>query len=104
MIGRGLAATVAFLCFAVISVHAQQTFSLSANPGSGPAPLSVTFTVSPPPPTDSAVDFGDGSEAAQLRGAQVTHVYQNGGSYVARLSAGAAIVATAKITVGSGTR
>jgi PKD repeat protein len=103
MIRRGLAATVALLCFAVNSVHAQQTFSLSANPGSGLAPLSITFTVSPPP-TDSAVDFGDGSEAAQVRGAQVTHVYQNGGSYVARLSAGADIVATAKITVGSGTR
>ncbi len=104
MIGRGLAAAVALLCFAAMPVDAQQTFSLSANPASGAAPLSVTFTVSPPPPTDSAVDFGDGSEAAQVRGAQVTHVYRNGGDYVARLSAGAAIVATTKITVGSGTR
>ena len=104
MIGRGLATTAALLCFAAIPVHAQQAFSLSANPASGPAPLGVTFGVSPPPPTDSAVDFGDGSEAAQVRGAQVTHVYQNGGSYVARLSAGASIVGTAKITVGSGTR
>ena len=101
MIGRGLAATVALLCVAAISAHAQQAFSLSGKPGSGPAPLSVTFTVSPPPPSDSAVDFGDGSEAAQVRGAQVTHVYRNGGDYVARLSAGAAIVATAKVTVGA---
>ncbi len=104
MIGRGLATAAMLLCFAAIPVHAQQTFSLAANPASGSAPLSVTFTVSPMPPTDSAVDFGDGSEAAQVRGAQVTHVYRNGGGYVARLSAGAAIVATAKVTVGSGTR
>jgi PKD repeat protein len=104
MIGRALAVTAGLLCFVAIPVHAQQTFSLSANPASGPAPLSVTFTVSPPPPTDSAVDFGDGSEAAQVRGAQVTHVYRNGGDYVARLSAGAAIVATVKIAVGSASR
>ncbi len=104
MIGRGLATTAVLLCFAAIPVHAQQALSLSANPASGPAPLSVTFTVSPIPPTDSAVDFGDGSAAAQVHGAQVTHIYQNGGSYVARLSAGAAIVATAKVTVGPGIR
>lgn len=104
MIGRGLAAMAALLCFAAIPAHAQQAFSLSANPAAGAPPLSVTFMVSPPPPTDSAIDFGDGSEAAQVRGAQVTHVYQSSGDYVARLSAGADIVATAKVTVGSGTR
>jgi hypothetical protein len=104
MIGRGLTTVAALLCFAAIPVHAQQAFSLSAAPASGAAPLSVTFTVSPFPPTDSAVDFGDGSAAAQVHGAQVTHVYHDGGSYVARLSAGAGIVATAKIAIGSGNR
>jgi PKD repeat protein len=94
--------TAALLCFAAIPVHAQQAFSLSAKPASGPAPLSVTFTVSPIPPTDSAVDFGDGSAAARVHGVQVTHVYHDGGTYMARLSAGAAIVGTAKVTVGSG--
>jgi len=105
MIGRGLATAAAvLLCFAAIPVLAQQALSLSANPASGPAPLSVTFTVSPIPPTDSAIDFGDGSAAAQVRGARVTHVYHDGGTYTARVSAGAAIVGTATVTVGSGAR
>ena len=104
MIGRGLATAAALLYLAAVPVQAEQAFSLSASPASGPVPLSVTFTASPPPPPDSAVDFGDGSAAAQVHGAQVIHIYQTGGSYVARLSAGADIVATVKVTVGSGTR
>ena len=112
MMRQGLATMAVLFCALADPVYAQQTFSLSASPASGPAPLSVTFTVSPLPPTDSAIDFGDGSAAAQVRlvkacptcqpAAGVTHVYQNSGSYTARLSASASIVGAAKITVGSG--
>jgi PKD repeat protein len=109
MIGRMAAAAVtgALLCAMVIPADAQQALFLAANPTSGPAPLSVTFTVSPMPPTDSAIDFGDGSAASQLRPAQscagcaaVTHVYQANGRYVARLSAGSSVVGSATVSVG----
>jgi PKD repeat protein len=84
----------------------QPTGSLAANPVSGPAPLSVTFTA-PMTSYDGAIDFGDGSAAASLRptpacancGA-VTHVYQTNGRYVARLSAGSNVVGSATISVG----
>jgi len=106
MIGRTLAAAVAtLLCTIAISAQAQQALSLTASPASGPAPLTVTFTVSPMPPTDSAIDFGDGAAAGQLRRgrsstASVTHVYQTNGRFVARLSAGASVVGNATISVG----
>jgi hypothetical protein len=110
MIGR-IAATAAIagvLWAAAVPAGAQPALSLTANPASGPAPLSVTFTVSPAPPLDSAIDFGDGSAASQLRPAQscagcaaVTHVYQTNGRYVARLSAGPNVVGSATISVGA---
>jgi PKD repeat protein len=108
MIGRtaATAAIVALLCASSISADAQSALSLAANPASGPAPLSVTFTVSPMPSYDSAIDFGDGSAASQLRpspsgaGGTVTHVYQANGRYVARLSAGSSVVGSATISVG----
>ena len=112
MIGRTAAtATIAaLLCAASISAYAQSALWLAAKPASGPAPLSVTFTVSPMPPTDSAIDFGDGSAAASVRMMRpcptcaptpgVTHVYQTNGRYEARLSAGSDVVGRAMITVG----
>jgi PKD repeat protein len=96
------AAIAALLC--ATSVPAKAQSSLAANPASGPAPLSVTFSVSPVPAYDSAIDFGDGSAASQLRpsgsGGTVTHVYQSNGRYMARLSAGANVVGSAQISVG----
>jgi hypothetical protein len=107
MIGQTAAtATIAaLLCAISISADAQ-SLSLAATPASGPAPLSVTFTVSPLPSYDSAIDFGDGSAASQLRpspsgaAGAVTHVYQTNGRYLARLSAGSSVVGSATITVG----
>jgi PKD repeat protein len=109
MIGRtaAAAAITALLCATVIPARAQQAFSLAASPTSGAAPLTVTFTVSPMPPGDSAIDFGDGSAASSLRPSQscagcaaVTHTYQANGRYVARLSAGSSVVGSATISVG----
>jgi PKD repeat protein len=100
-----IAAIVALLCATALRAEAQQALSLAAKPASGPAPLTVTFTVSPMPPADSAIDFGDGSAASQLRPmgsstAAVTHVYQANGRYVARLSAGSSVVGSATVSVG----
>jgi len=108
MIGRTAATTAiaALFCAISLSAEAQSALSLAANPAAGPAPLSVTFTVSPLPAYDSAIDFGDGSAASQLRPApsgmagMVTHVYQANGRYVARLSAGSSVVGSATISVG----
>jgi PKD repeat protein len=109
MIGRmaATAAIAALLYTMAIPAGAQPALSLAANPASGSAPLSVTFTVSPIPPFDSAIDFGDGSAAAQLRRAPscancaaVTHVYQANGRYLARLSAGSSVVGSATVSVG----
>ncbi|MFZ2006994.1 MAG: PKD domain-containing protein [Stellaceae bacterium] len=109
MMGRTAAWAViaGLLCAAAAPGDAQPALSLAANPASGPAPLSVTFTVSPAPSPDSAIDFGDGSAASQLRPAQacagcaaVTHVYQTNGRYVARLSSGSDVVGSATIAVG----
>ena len=101
------AAIAGLLCASAIPASAQSSGPLTASPASGPAPLSVTFTVSPWSSYDSAIDFGDGSAASQLRptpscancGA-VTHVYQTNGQYVARLSAGPNVVGSATISVG----
>lgn len=100
------AAIAGLLCAAITPARAQ-TASLAANPASGPAPLSVTFTVSPWPSYDSAIDFGDGSAASQLHRVSscancgaATHVYQTNGQYVARLSAGPNVVGSATISVG----
>jgi PKD repeat protein len=102
------AAIAALLCAASLPAGAQSAFTLAAKPVSGPAPLSVTFTVSPMPPPDSAIDFGDGSAASTLRPSQscascaaVTHVYQANGRYLARASAGASVVGSATISVGA---
>jgi PKD repeat protein len=108
MIGRtaAWAAIAGLFCAAAIPAGAQPAGSLAANPASGSAPLTVTFTVSPMPSYDSAIDFGDGSAASQLRPVQsgaagaVTHVYQANGRYVARLSAGSSVVGSATISVG----
>lgn len=107
MMGRTttIAAIVALFCATAVRAEAQQGLSLAAQPASGPAPLTVTFTVSPIPPGDSAIDFGDGSAASQLRPmgsstAAVTHVYRTNGRYVARLSAGSNVVASATVSVG----
>ena len=109
MIGRTAAWAVigGLLCATAVPAGAQSGPSLAANPASGPAPLSVTFTVSPAPSPDSAIDFGDGSAASQLRPAQscagcaaVTHVYLTNGRYEARLSSGSDIVGRATIAVG----
>jgi PKD repeat protein len=99
--------TAMLLCMATIPAGAQSAVSLAANPASGQAPLSVIFTVSPMPSYDSAIDFGDGSAAGQLRptpsgAAAVTHVYRANGRYVARLSAGPNVVGSATISVGGG--
>lgn len=101
------ASIAALLCVASLPAGAQSATSLAASPASGPAPLRVTFTVSPMPPLDSAIDFGDGSAAGQLRPtpscancAAVTHVYRADGRYVARLSAGSSVVGSATIAVG----
>jgi hypothetical protein len=100
------AAIAALLCATSLPAGAQSALSLTARPASGPAPLSVTFMVSPLPAYDSAIDFGDGSAASQLRPAPsggagvVTHVYQANGHYLARLSAGANVVGSAQISVG----
>jgi len=108
MIGRTVAATAIAMFLGQIAIPAasQQALSLTANPASGPAPLTVTFTVSPIPPGDSAIDFGDGSAASSLRPqsasvAAVTHIYQTNGRYVARLSAGPSVVGSATISVGA---
>jgi PKD repeat protein len=105
-VGRTIAkaAIAVLLCAAAIPAGAQSAGSLAANPASGQAPLNVTFTA-PMTSYDGAIDFGDGSAAAQLRptasgvGA-VTHVYQANGRYVARLSAGPNVVGSATISVG----
>lgn len=101
------AVSAGLLWVAAVPAGAQPSSSLAANPPSGPAPLSVTFTVSPMPSYDSAIDFGDGSAASQLRPAQscagcgaVTHVYQTNGRYVARLSSGSDVVGSATVSVG----
>lgn len=110
-VGAAVIAAVS-LCGAGDPARAQQGFSLSASPTAGAAPLSVTFKVSPMPPGDSAIDFGDGSAAGAVRPVQacagcapaagVTHVYQGNGSYTARLSASSSIVGSATVTVGPG--
>lgn len=109
MIGRTAAwmAFAGFLCAGAIPAGAQSPGPLAASPASGPAPLSVTFTASPWPSYDSAIDFGDGSAASQLRPSAacancgaVTHVYQANGHYVARLSAGSNVVGSATVSVG----
>ena len=109
MIGRMVATVISAALFWVTAIpaDAEPAWSLAANPASGSAPLSVTFTVSPLPPTDSAIDFGDGSAASQLRAmpscancAAVTHVYQANGRYLARLSAGSQVVGSTSISVG----
>lgn len=102
MKGRiGACAVIAGLLWvAAVPAGAQPGPSLAANPASGPAPLSVTFTVSPAPSPDSAIDFGDGSAASQLRRGQVTHVYQTNGRFEARLSSGSDVVGRTTISVG----
>lgn len=109
--GRIAASTAIAVLFCAVAAPAgaQSALSLAASPASGPSPLSVTFTVSPRPPFDSAIDFGDGSAASQVRPSQacggcaaVTHVYQADGRYVARLSAGADVVGSASVSVGTG--
>ena len=100
-----IATIVALFCATAIRAEAHQALSLAAKPASGPSPLTVTFTVSPIPPVDSAIDFGDGSAASQLRPmgastAAVTHVYQANGRYLARLSAGSNVVGSAEVNVG----
>jgi PKD repeat protein len=101
------AAAAALFCLAANPASPQPAQSFSANPTSGSAPLTVTFTVSPMPSPSSAIDFGDGSAASTLRVASassaiVTHIYQSNGRYVARLNTNADIVGSATITVGSG--
>lgn len=107
MTGRTAALAAIAMVFGATAIPAgaQQAWSLAANPASGLAPLTVTFTVSPIPPGDSAIDFGDGSAAGSLRPqsasvAAVTHIYQANGRYVARLGAGASVVGSATISVG----
>jgi hypothetical protein len=109
MIGR-TTAIAAILCVASLPADAQSASPLTANPASGSAPLSVTFTVSPMTSFDSAIDFGDGSAASSLRPTRscatcaaagaVTHVYQANGHYLARVSAGSSVVGSATISVG----
>jgi PKD repeat protein len=77
--------------------------SFDANPASGPAPLSVTFTdTSTGGPATWAWDFGDG----QVSAAQGPHtiVYSSPGSYTAKLTvsnAGGITFTTHTITVGA---
>ncbi|MGQ9651630.1 MAG: PKD domain-containing protein [Phycisphaerae bacterium] len=61
---------------------------LTASPNQGPAPLQVTFTaqsatLSPLPEGTYVWDFGD--QTATAEGQSVTHTYENGGTYTARL-------------------
>jgi len=44
-----------------VNLVAETVQRFSANPASGPAPLSVTFKVSSMPPGQNKIDFGDGT-------------------------------------------
>ncbi|MDM8008152.1 MAG: heparinase II/III family protein [Phycisphaerae bacterium] len=62
--------------------------TLTVSPKEGPAPLQVTFTaksatISPLPEGTYTWDFGD--QTATAEGLSVTHTYENGGTYAARL-------------------
>jgi len=62
--------------------------SFTCNPASGGAPLSVSFNASGSYDTDGNIvsyqwSFGDGSSRS---GAEITHTYQNAGSFVAKLT------------------
>ncbi len=62
--------------------------TLTASPKEGPAPLQVTFTaksatITPLPEGVYTWDFGD--QTATAEGLTVTHIYQTGGTFTARL-------------------
>jgi PKD repeat protein len=62
--------------------------SFTCNPPSGGAPLSVSFNASGSYDTDGNIvsyqwSFGDGSSGSE---AELTHTYQNAGSFVAKLT------------------
>jgi len=67
------------------------TVSLSANPTSGPAPLTVTFTVNANDPDGDAIsctlDFGDQTTPATQCNGAVNHTYQQAGTYAAVFTA-----------------
>lgn len=83
------------------------TAQLSADPTSGIAPLTVTFSRSARDQDGDdltcTLDFGDGSAPASGCSGNVTHTYQNAGTYTARFSVddghGHKVTKTAKITV-----
>ena len=86
------------------------TASLAANPSSGTAPLTVTFSRSASDPDGDplscTLDFGDGSTPATGCTGTVTHTYPSAGTYAARFTVddghGHTVVKTATITVDPG--
>ncbi|OGG52384.1 hypothetical protein A2851_05025 [Candidatus Kaiserbacteria bacterium RIFCSPHIGHO2_01_FULL_53_29] len=84
--------------------------NFTANPTSGPAPLTVTFTGMVPVP--STIDFGDGTNfvgsgcgAATCPPANLTktHTYAAAGPYQVQLTSNGNVISSITITVTSGT-
>src|SRR5213076_1698835 len=78
---------------AICAPNAAPTAVLTANPQSGPAPLTVTLNGSgstDPDPGDTIAsynfDFGDGSSSGPQASATITHTYNAPGEYPARLT------------------
>jgi len=75
-----------------ISTNNPPTVGLSADPVSGTAPLTVTFTPNASDPDGDSVscslDYGDGSDVASVTcSGNVTHTYQEPGTFQATLTA-----------------
>jgi len=75
----------------------QNPLCLTATPGSGPAPLAVTFALTTEdnflPNATWTIDFGDGTQPMQFKlcssstcSYSITHTYQKAGAYEAALS------------------
>lgn len=70
------------------AINSPPVASFTCNPASGGAPLSVSFNASGSYDSDGNIasyqwSFGDGSSGS---GAELTHTYQNAGSFVAKLT------------------
>lgn len=85
----------------------QYNNTLSVSPVSGTAPVTITISAqSLDPSVQYTIDFGDGSTAllsGGIAGQQVTHVYNNSGSFTVKLiSNGGTVIRTQNVSIGSG--
>jgi len=83
-----LGITVLVLLSGCTALNSPPVAGFTCNPPSGGAPLSVSFNASGSYDSDGNIvsyqwSFGDGSSGT---GAEITHTYQNAGSFVAKLT------------------